>query len=515
MISKQNKNVADPNDLYTDLSELWRKGRAICGGERHVKAFDGMMDTARFGNLLIPFSPTMSPLQYAFYKAEAELPGITSQFARMIVGGLLRKQPVLKIPKGLPEEAVNWINNEFGQDDSSLVAFLDDALWEEIQTSRAWVYVDFPSVDDINDLAEDERKKLKPYPVLWSAEFVINWHISVNSTGRSILDRVITKGYVEEFKDNEFHPDYYETVWVHELNKQGNYQIRVYRRETPTVQMDIQNNVRAMRHEGVQFQLVETITDILVNDQPLKFIPAWPLNGNIDPVEPTLTPIFDKEISLYNKLSRRNHLLYGAATYTPWIKSDMGDDEFREIVAQGLGTWIRLGKEDDIGALQTPSDSLVDMDRAIVNSIEEMAKLGIRMLTPETAQSGVALQLRNASQTAQLGTLNNKISNTMSQIISFMLMWRYDVEVDPADVEFSLSADFNPIPLGADWLRLATEWYKEGLIPRGIWLMLLKQNDLIPPDYDDEVGKKEITAEMDLLTPKVDEDYARKMLTDE
>jgi hypothetical protein len=127
-----------------------------------------------------------------------------------------------------------------------------------------------------------------------------------------------------------------------------------------------------------------------------------------------------------------------------------------------------------------------------------MAKLGIRMLTPETDQSGVALQLRNAAQTAQLGSLNSKVSNTITQVITFMLAWRYDVEIAMKDVEFSLSADFNPTPLGEDWLRLATEWYQQGLIPRSIWLTLLKHNDIVAPDYDDEEGQAEITAGIEM-----------------
>ena len=139
------------------------------------------------------------------------------------------------------------------------------------------------------------------------------------------------------------------------------------------------------------------------------------------------------------------------------------------------------------------------MDRSIEAGIEEMAKLGVRMMSPETAQSGVALELRNAAQTAQLGTLNNKISSVMRQVIATMLQWRYGVEVPTQDVSFTLSADFNPVPIGADWLRLATEWYREGLIPRGIWLNILKQNDMLPAEYDDEEGQAEINSDEIIL----------------
>jgi hypothetical protein len=62
----------------------------------------------------------------------------------MLLGGLLRKQPILTLPEDAPEGAENWILNNFGQDDSTLISFLDSAIWEELQTSRAWVYVSYP-----------------------------------------------------------------------------------------------------------------------------------------------------------------------------------------------------------------------------------------------------------------------------------------------------------------------------------------------------------------------------------
>jgi hypothetical protein len=506
------KTVADPNAAYESLKDLWERCRAVCSGEQYVKDYDDMLDVFTFSNMLIPFSPSMTPDQYRFYKAEAELPGVTAQFAKMIVGGLLRKRPLLELPDSIPEEAYDWIMNEFGRDDSPITAFLDSALWEEVQTSRAWVFVDYPKINNPDQYSKDELKSFKPYPILQKAESIINWRVTSDAFGKSILDRVIVRGFKEEYNESEFHPTYVDTVWVHEL-VDGKYQIRMFQKNAstvnvPTVSGAIQN--ADIKTNRVQFDLKETYSNILANGEPLKIIPAWPLNGSIDLVEPMLSPIIDKEINLYNKVSRRNHLLYGAATYTPIIISDMVDEEFDNIVNSGLGSWIRLRQGDDAKVLETPTAALQDMDRAIVQSIEEMAKLGIRMLSPETEQSGVALEIRNAAQTAQLGTLNNKVSNTMAQVIIFMINWRYDLQLTTKDIEFSLSTDFNPVPIGADWLRLATEWYQQGLIPRSIWLILLKHNDLIPPDYNDEEAKQEINDD-EMLMPKANEQSANQI----
>jgi hypothetical protein len=459
-----------------------------------VKKFDAVLDVYNFENLLIPFSHSMSYEQWKFYKAEAELPGITAQFARMLVGGLLRKQPILKLPATVPAEAHDWLMNQFCKDNSPMTAFLDEALWEEMQSSRCWVFLDYPNIANPDAATPEDIAGLKPYPVIHKAEHVINWKLDTRG-----LCQVIVRGFEEVYHDDdEFHPKVLDTCWVHELTVEGFYQVRVFQ-ETGTRSEDrhLTNTTiaRDLTEVAAGMELKTTFDNILAHGSRLTSIPAWPLNGSPRPVQPLLSAIVDKEISLYNKVSRRNHLLYGAATYTPVICADLTDDAFDEIVEAGLGSWIKLPMEGKATVLDTPTAALADMDRAIASAIEEIARLGVRMLSPENVQSGVALEIRNAAQTAQLGVLSNKISHTMRAIIHAMISWRYEIEVPLADIEFTLSTDFDPVPLGADWLRLATEWYEKGLIPRTLWLQLLKSNDMIDPSYDDEDGKKEITAD--------------------
>lgn len=519
--SQKLRTVADPTPTYESTYDLWIKSRAVCRGERFVKALDARIDVIRFSNLLIPFSPSMSQTQYDFYRAEAEFPGIVAQYAKTLVGGLLRKQPQLVLPESCPKEAYDWIMNQFGQDGSPLVTTLDAALWEEMQTSRTWIMVDYPFISDEKktNMVQEDFKKIRPYPVMLNAESIVNWKMGTDTeTGAQKLLQLIVRKYEAKYggtgSEYEFHPQYVDTVWVHEINESNVYQIRKYEeaasetKEIPVVNGHVQQKYAGQ--PAVKFEFKETIS-VEVNGKSLDFIPAWPLNGSYEPVEPILTPLVDKEIALYNKISRRNHLMYGAATYTPYVMSDMEDKDFQKIVNAGLGSWFKIGSTDKADVLATPTDALEDMEATIAAGFEEMAKMGIRMLSPESAQSGVALDIRNAAQTAQLGTLNTKISNQMRAVIVFMINWRFDLELKIEDVQFQLSADFNPTPLGADWLRLATEWYQQGLIPRSIWLVILKQNDIMPPDYDDKKGQTEINSDDMIVTKRDDMNFAAKL----
>jgi hypothetical protein len=449
----------------------------------------------------------MSWDQYTFYKAEAELPGLCSQYSRVLVGGLLRKSPQLGLPEGIEEDALEWLTHDFTGDGRGLVGFLDEALREEVTTSRAWVAVSFPYVPEGLELTPVQQKELKPFPVLFKAESVINWKEGINPlTRRKQLTRVIIRQLVEKPDvDNEFHDKLVDTVMVHEITPAGIYQIRTYefvaqstRDDAQVIAGEYRENYK-VENGNESWELVAT--DIpLSNGEPLPSLPIFPLNGTVQPTEPLLMPLINREIALYNKISRRNHLMYGAATYTPVVSSDMNDEEFEEVVAAGLGSWLKVRDGEKIDVLDTPTNALKDMDRAIDSATVEMGRMGIRMLTPDVRdQSGVALEIRNAGQTAQLGTLNVKVSNVMARIIATMLNWRYGSDYESNEINFELSADFNPAPLGADWLRLVTEWYDAGMVPRSLFIDIMKANDIIPPNYDDEAAKTEIM-EDELIT---------------
>jgi hypothetical protein len=506
-------SVGSPNHEYESMVRIWRRARAILNGELYAKEHDRQLDIMGYTNLLVPFSPRMSPEQYRWYVAEAELPGLSAQYAKVIAGGLLRKEPQLVLPDfAEKDEALDWLRNRFTEDGRPLVAFLDEAIWEELSTSRGWVSVDYPAVENFDSLSKEQKDNLAPYPIIWKAEDVINWQIGVNSnTNRPALTRVVFRYIDQDFSESDYHPTLKIIAADHYLDEAGVYRVQKYKRKGEAI-ISVTNGDLKMSQlfsstfftEGEWEPEGELMTPLL-GGEPLTALPIFPLNSQLSVSTPMLTPIIDREIALYNKVSRRNHLLYGAATYTPVIFSEnLSEEDFLKIVNSGLGSWIKLGANDKVDAFKTPTDALADMDRAIEASVSEMARMGIRMLAPESADSsGVALEIRNSSLTAQLGVLNSKISTVMQEVVKLMLRWKYGKDLDMTGLEFKLSADFNPAPLGSEWARLATEWYQARLIPRSVWLSIAKHHDIIPSDYDDEEGQTEIGQDT-LVQPQFD-----------
>ena len=504
------RSVADPSDSYQSLKPLWKKSRAVLQGQENVKGHDEYL-TYDYTNLLIPFSPSMTQKQYDFYRSEAELPGLTSQYCKVLISALLRKDSHLKLPEGLPAGAEEWIKTDFTLDGRSLFNFLDSALWEELQTSRAWVYVDHPSIseEDYANMLPEDLDMIKPYPLLIQAENVINVHTDTHPvTRQKTLTRWVTRYLTAKYEeDNPWHPNYVDTVADHYLDAGGNLVIDYYEHPDTNNNLKVLNGSTTQEYNDMiteaQFEKINTVYPTIFGERISK-IPAWPLNGHFDPVEPVLMPLIDREVSLYNKVSRRNHLLYGAATYTPVVQSDMTDEEFQDIVDAGLGSWLRVRANESITVLETPTAALADMQTAIQTTVEEMAKMGIRMLSPEQAASGVALEIRNASQTAQLGTLNAKVSGTLREVIAFMINWKYNTDYSSSELEFQMSSDFAPMVGGEGAMRLVSEWYQGGIISRTTFLNIAKYNDFLPADYSDEEAVQEI--QTDPLNPANEKD---------
>ena len=58
-------------------------------------------------------------------------------------------------------------------------------------------------------------------------------------------------------------------------------------------------------------------------------------------------------------------------------------------------------------------------------------------------------------------------------------------------------------------MRLITEWYQNGLIPRSTFLEVAKNNDAIPTDYDDAKGNDEISNDDKIVSPR--EQYQQEL----
>ena len=243
-IQGKKREVQDPNFEYIYLKKIWDRIRVVLRGLRATRAYDEDPNQEK-GNILTPFSPSMTKEQYNWYKEESEMGGFVNQFIKTIISGLLRKDPVIELPEGMSqpqkEEAMDWLRNKFTKDDNTLISFLYHALWEEMNTSRTFVMVNYPTeynmnfasikVNSSSGIGGGVDKELpSPYPIILKAEQVINWRVGNHPVlQKECLLKLFVRIDVEENDpENEFHPVVKNKIFLHEIDNQGYYQIRIY-----------------------------------------------------------------------------------------------------------------------------------------------------------------------------------------------------------------------------------------------------------------------------------------------
>ena len=115
-IQGKKREIQDPNFEYIYLKRTWDRIRVVLRGLRATRQYDESPNQEK-GNILTPFSPTMSKAQYDWYKEESEMGGFVNQFIKTIISGLLRKDPVIVLPESMTqpqkEEVFDRLDNAY------------------------------------------------------------------------------------------------------------------------------------------------------------------------------------------------------------------------------------------------------------------------------------------------------------------------------------------------------------------------------------------------------------------
>lgn len=495
------RRLGDPNTLYASTAITWRKNRAMAAGHEAVKQYDEWLDYTFKDNILIPVSTSMTQQQYDWLKLEGEFPGLTALYKDTLIAAMLKKDPEIEFPEDMPEERQQeiweWFRNNFAEDGGPFVSEMFETLNEEMTTGRAWWYLNYP-----------ENTELKPYPVLIRAEHIINWETGRHPiTGEQCLMTLVVRYYKPEsrFKptDENPQPNIVDYVDVHRITDRGDYELIRYEGQQWIEGSRIVNGQVFANYDinGRQNVLRTNVWKEYARTRPLKKgevqtkLPFQPINGEVKPKGTVLQSMFDQEASLYNKLTRRNHLLYGTTTYTPVIKSDMTDEDVEKLTQSGLGSWLRVRADEDIDILAAPYEALESQDRAIDQTISTMTKLGLTLLDPNinSEVSGTALAIRNAPQHFRIGMLNEIVSSVVKIVLVDFINYMYDTNYEVTDFSFTMSPDFDPTPQGEKFLRLIGEYYQSGLIDRETFVHQLRVNNIVTNDYNDEEALKRIS----------------------
>ena len=444
-----------PSNEYNNWVDEWKRSLAVVSGDAAVKRYDDGENPVK---ILAPLSLDMDPMLYTYYKQRGELPGYASSQRRTVVGALLRKKVGITLPEGFDkaEEAKDWITNNLHIGGGTLMSLMKDAFEDDLITANTWLHLDM-------------NQNKEPVVEVLPAEAVISVVVGAHPRKGfgNLVKVVVRKQEVDE--DNS----YYYRYQIHEINADGNYQVRIYR-------------------DGEDDIVEETVEPIIPtyvvdgNKVPFQEILVFPVDGTPSIQNPFLGDFVTREISLYNLLTARNHLLIMSGSLTPIITGNVNPDSEATIKGSGLGSVWTLPDGANIKILETPTGSLSAFDSAIESTRTDLRNLGARQLMKDSRTSGVAAEIQNSPYSATLSSLSRTYSNTLRKLIAYAVNWKYRTNFSVSEFDVQLSNDLSRSAIGDNAVATVTAAYNINKLPRDVWVQVLKDNSIIPQDYDDE-----------------------------
>lgn len=449
---------------YDAFAPSWRLLRDAVAGEGDIKAAGTRYLPMKSGQAAIPDAATQTKA-YEAYKLRAEFPEITAPTIRGAVGVMLSKMADIQLPpqmEGLRERAT--------LDGLTLDALHRRMAMEVMTTGRYGL---------LPGLSQDQTPHLSGYV----AESIINWDstegvpdfVVLNETG-PVRDRV-TGQWVEV--------EAYRECFVTD----GAYGVRVW-----------SNNGAGWVATEPEF--AQTPRRAALDTLPFVFVGTNDLTPPPDDVP--LYGLAKLAVRVYRLDADFTFALHMTSEPTPWAN---GFDDAQQAVDDGkaprtLGSsvlWL-LPQGAQAGYLEFSGPGLEKQAEAIKDALDRAAQFGAQIIqTGQSAESGEALKLRAASQTATLTSIAQTTAAGLERALRNIAIW---IGADPEQVVVTPNLDFFDRSLTAQEITALVQAWQAGAYSWRTLFDKLKSGGVVPEDRDaddEEVDIADDEGDADLL----------------
>lgn len=435
---------------YLDFAPSWELMRDAVAGEDDVKNKGEKYLPMKSGTAAIEDVAARKRV-YDLYKTRAGFPEITAPTIRGAVGVLLAKNAKIELPDSM----------EHLRERATLDGLTLDALHRRIAAEVMTVgrYGLLPSVDS-NGM---------PYLSGYTAESIINWDTTGGVPDFVMLDEtaVIRDRDSGEWKTLE---QLRECVI-----EDGAYRSYIYEKEGSDWFRVFDNEAKSPK------------------GQPIDFLP-FVFIGSLD-----LTPEPD-DVPLYGlaKLAVRIYRMDADYSFSLHMTSEptpvaIGFDDPQDAIASGyapktLGSsviWI-LPKGGDAKYLEFTGQGLEKQAEAIRSSFEQAEKFGAQVLQSASSnESGEALKMRAASQTATLTSIAQTTAAGLERALRNLAVWMGE---DPERVIVTPNLDFFGRSMSAQELTALVAAWQDGAISHPALFKKLQEGGVLDEEtqYADE-----------------------------
>ncbi|SLN31916.1 DUF4055 domain-containing protein [Oceanibacterium hippocampi] len=219
-----------------------------------------------------------------------------------------------------------------------------------------------------------------------------------------------------------------------------------------------------------------------LTEAPFVFVGARDLTA--DPDEVPLLGLAQTALSLYRRSADYEQSLFMTSQATPVVVGVAGDDP-NAPRAIGASTIWHLPQGADAKFLEVSGSGLAAQRQAQEDDFARAMQAGAQLLDHAAAESGEALRLRHAAQSATLISIARTVAAGIEQALRHAARW---IGADPEAVSYRPNLDFVDSAASADVIRAIVDAWSAGAISSRTRHELFQRYELVPVErgHDEE-----------------------------
>lgn len=485
--------IDDVNESAAEMAPVWCMMRHVLAGSHEMR------ENAS------EYIPRLSDQTNDEYKAYVTRPAFfeaTKRTREALTGIIFRRAPIVEGLDGIPD----FLTDVDGCG-SPLEKWVSSLVDEQMATNWGAIVVSH-SGDPANPGSADNpsgRPTMRYYP----AESIIDWTrgptIGPDGKRRRGLASIRFMEEEELPGADEFSRVCIEQIRVMDMDAQG-FRERIFRKSDDPKQKD----------QWVQFSVAYPIKA----GARLRYVPCVIVSGTGDeePESPSLTPVGEINVSHWRTSADLEHAAHFCGLPTPYVTgvsapTQRGIDALSALDgADGLTGFenirgrnpapqepsIRLGStrvmtlenpNAKAGFMEFTGQGVSTIERLLDRKEAQMAMLGARMLAPEKSavESGDALAIRKASETAPLVKISNNVSAAVTMAANIACDWAGQ----PQEALVELNSEFEEAALSPEEMSALLATWQGGGMSQETMLYNFKRGKRIPDDVSvmDEIER--------------------------
>lgn len=391
------------------------------------------------------------------YVKRAHFYNFTKPTENTIIGSIFKKEPTLEV------QGIDYIVDDIDGSGLSFKQQAKNAGREQAETGRGGFFVDYTSIEQLDNQAEEQALDARPIAIFYKATQILNWSMAIMG-GRRVLSKVV----LAEWRESDAIEHDRERVLT--LDEMGSFQIEVY---------DYKDG------EEIDYELFlpTDSSGSRLNYIAFKFLGGLGNDETVD--EALLYELSDLNVSHFQSSADYEDFRFKLGQIQPFI-SGVTNSDIEKNTGEGKSlefgsgvAWV-FGEGASAELLQAKPNS-INMESMLHKESQAVAT-GAKLLDPKSGNmSATEADIISSSESASILTIVSNLEDAYKRVFEMMLD-----RVQSGDFELSFSREFATSKLGADELRVMIEGVFKGVLPDIVLFDRMRQSGTVKDDVTDE-----------------------------